>query len=228
MKKILLSLGLVFILPMSAVAFSLTDFNLIYNGYGNVEISADLNQVELQPMIATQPGETHAALVLSDKPLSGNYKLDFTVENQAQLRQGSSPNPWEAPWLVFGYKPGADGIVAPDRTFSYLILKTNGYGLEFGEALPNNGQNFLWTSNVGADSYDVGQPYHVSIKVENEVVTVSVDGIQKFVFSDTTRRLLTSDGYFGFYSEDAQVKFSDLQVTSLSAPVKGKKNRRRK
>src|SRR3989338_4585755 len=147
MKKWILILGLMLMAPISALALSLNDdtWNIVYDGYGTVNLG-DANQVELQPMTSTQPGETHAALVLNDKPITGNYKVNFTVENVAQLRQGSDPNPWEAPWFIFGYKPGTGGITDADRTFSYLIFKPDGYGLELGEALPFNGQNFLWTS----------------------------------------------------------------------------------
>ncbi|MDP4007775.1 MAG: hypothetical protein Q8P68_01135 [Candidatus Peregrinibacteria bacterium] len=212
----------VFVSASIVFASTLADFtlNTVYTGFGTVDVNQVANTVQLTPMTATILSETHAGLVTSNENLTGDYEISMTVENLAQLRQNDPPNPWEAPWLVFGYNDALDSLGGPDQTFTYLILKPNGYGLELGEALTEDGQNFLWTSSVGDDSYDVGTSYDVIINVESGVITVTVDGVQKFVFSGA--RTLSLDGKFGFYSEDADVRFSNIQIqttTPSSSPV---------
>lgn len=207
-----------FMFIAGAYAFTIASysFETVFTGFGTVEIDQAANTVDLTPMMATSPAETHAALVASYEILANVYEISMTVTNNAQLRQNSAPNPWEAPWIVFGYDTATDSLGNPDQTFTYLILKPNGYGLELGESLIDDGQNFLWTSTVGADSYNVGQSYDVTINVNGNVITVTIDGVEKFVFSNTAARTLSLNGKFGFYTEDADVTFSNINVQVLS------------
>lgn len=185
----------------------------VFTGYGSVDVAE--NSVSLKPMVSTSPVETHAGLVVSEEVLDGDYEVSFTVENIEQLRVNSAPNAWEAPWFVFGYNDAISGDGSDDQTFTYVIFKPDGYGLELGEAYVDDGQNFLWTSSVGADSFEVGVSYDVVVRVENDVITLKVDDVEKFVFSDTGKRTLDLDGRFGFYTEDAEVRFSHLNVVDL-------------
>lgn len=179
-------------------------FDTIYNGYGFVNLGSILT---LSPKASTQPYETHAALVTSKETFYGNYEARFTITTESQLRTNTSPNPWETGWFVFGYKP--------DATFKYLILKPNGYGIELGESLGNDRQNFLWTSAVGADSFPIGRSYDVRVRVENRVVSLFVDGVQRLSYPLSSRDLLSTDGKVGFYSEDARVKIENVSIRQL-------------
>src|SRR5436853_5434791 len=72
----------------------------------------------LSPKVSTRPGETHAALALSNTSFSGDFTFRGRVQTVKQLRTGSPPNPWECVWIVWNYQG--------DR-FYYLSLKTNGW-----------------------------------------------------------------------------------------------------
>lgn len=177
-------------------------FSVIYDGYGTVDIQNAT--IVLEPKAATQPSETHAALVKSDTAHTGDYTFSATMRTEAQLRTGSEPNPWEVGWLAFGYKP--------DGTFKYLILKPNGYGIELGEFLGGTTQNFLWTSQVGADDFSIGRDYRVDIRVRGEVIEIWIDGAKRLSYIQTQTDRLSSDGAVAFYSEDARAVFSHIQV----------------
>ncbi|MBT6068410.1 hypothetical protein HOG48_01510 [Candidatus Peregrinibacteria bacterium] len=214
--KILLA-GIGGILTFSSLAHARVadyDWETVFTGYGTVEIEDDY--VRLAPMTATSSWETHAALVVSEEELTGDYEMTFTVENVEQLRENTPPNAWEAPWFVFGYKDVTNIHGDPDQTFTYLILKPDGYGLELGEALEEDDQTFMWTSTYGEDSYDEGVEYDVVLRVENGAITVHIDDVQKFVYNnENDRQTLTLDGKLGFYSEDADVIFSNFDVVDL-------------
>lgn len=177
-------------------------FSVIYDGYGTVDIQN--STIVLEPKAATQPFETHAALVKSDTAYSGDYTFSATMRTEAQLRTGTSPNPWEVGWLAFGYKP--------DGTFKYLILKPNGYGIELGEFLGGTTQNFLWTSPFGTDDFPIGRDYRVDVRVRGETIEIWIDGAKRLSYIQTQTDRLSSDGAVAFYSEDARVVFSHIQV----------------
>ncbi|NQV12081.1 hypothetical protein HQ524_01835 [Candidatus Uhrbacteria bacterium] len=181
-----------------------TEYEEIFNGYGKVSVSEAGDSVYLEPQHSTQSGETHAALVVSKKELNNNFKVSYTVNTHSQLRTGSAPNPWEVGWFAFGYNP--------DGTFKYLILKPNGYGIELGESLGNDKQNFLWTSRVGDKSFNVGQSYRVSLEAANGEIVVSIDGVEELKYKMTDKDILDANGRFGFYSEDAAVTFSEISI----------------
>ncbi len=181
-------------------------YSQIFNGYGEVNIDEANSNVFLSPMLATSPGETHSALVVSQTSLQGDFSVNYTVNTSSQLRTGSTPNPWETGWFVFGYKP--------DGTFKYLILKPNGYGIELGESLGNDAQNFLWTSRVGEYSFNIGQSYKVTLEVRGNEIILGVDGVERLRYQMTSKDLLDTNGKYGFYTEDASVTFSDIQIGS--------------
>ena len=161
----------------------------------------------LSPKISTSPSETHSALVTSRETYGGNYEANFKMTTLAQLRTGSAPNPWEVGWFVFGYKP--------DGKFKYLILKPNGYGVELGESLLNDRQNFLYTSRVGDENFSIGHSYDVRVRVENGVVTLFVDGTERMRYRMSDRDLLSREGKIGFYTEDAAVRVEQVSVRAL-------------
>ncbi|PIR47882.1 hypothetical protein COV06_00575 [Candidatus Uhrbacteria bacterium CG10_big_fil_rev_8_21_14_0_10_50_16] len=184
-----------------------TSFFEVFNGYGVVEVNPSAQNVHLRPMAATMAGETHAGLVRTGEWMTGDYRIATTIKTSAQLRTGSAPNPWEVAWLPFGYNE--------DGTFKYLIFKPNGYGVELGEALGNNAQNFLWTSAVGAQNFPIQTAYDVVVEIRGSVITVLVNGSNVLTYTQNTRDRLDTNGYVGFYSEDADVSFTNISITSL-------------
>ena len=74
----------------------------------------------LEPKAATNPGDTHAALVISRGGFS-NVRFGGEAMTIAQLRTGSPPNEWETAWAVFAY--------TDNKHFYYLAMKTNGWEL---------------------------------------------------------------------------------------------------
>ncbi len=181
-------------------------FDTVFNGYGSVTYSTGPTVV-LSPKVSTTPSETHAALITSRESFSGNYETRFTLTNISQLRTGSTPNPWEVAWFVLGYKP--------DTTFKYVILKPEGYGVEFGEFLAAGGQNFLWTSPFGAENFPLNRSFDVRVRVENGVVTLVVDGVVRMRYTMSAKDRLTANGKIGFYTEDATVKIENITVRSI-------------
>ena len=199
----------VFVVQSPALAFSRTlcqfeclDFQEIYNGYGKVEMRQ--KSINLAPLASSRPGETHAAFVVSQQVLDGEYDVRFTMNTREQLRTGSEPNPWEMGWFTFGYKP--------DGMFKYLILKPNGYGVELGEFLGDWNQNFLYTSHVGDVSFNTGTEHHVLVRVRENHIVLVVDGVRQMVYQKSERDRLTTDGAIGFYTEDANVTVSHISI----------------
>lgn len=180
---------------------------VVYNGYGTVTWDNVRNQLKMSPKAATQPGETHAALVVSNTTYTQPFQLSYIMNTTKQLRTGSTPNPWEMGWAVFGYKP--------DGKFKYLILKPNGYGLELGESLLSDVQNFLYTSVFGKDMFAVNKDYNVVIKVQENIVTITINGKQYVQYAMSGKDVLTADGKLGFYTEDASVKVSNIKMSQL-------------
>jgi hypothetical protein len=143
--------------------------------------------------------------LLSKTSLKPPYRVQFNLTTLAQLRQNSAPNPWEVGWFVFGYKP--------DGKFKYILLKPNGYGIEFGESLLNNAQNFLYTSPFNKDFFPAGQTYAVDVNVQGKILTLTISGIKYLSYTLSSKDQLTLDGKIGFYSEDANVQISNVRVT---------------
>ncbi|MFA7278035.1 MAG: hypothetical protein WC101_03585 [Candidatus Gracilibacteria bacterium] len=182
---------------------------VVWDGYGKVSWDPVLGQLNMTPQIATQPKETHSCLVVSNQVYSQPYQFGFTMKTVKQLRENSPPNPWEVGWAVLGYKNnGTD-----KGKFKYAILKPN--GLEIGESLLNDIQNDLFTSVVGATDFPIGVDYDVTIRVENNVMSVKVNGVEvkQYVFSATD--ILTPDGLVGVYNEDSEVVVSNFKAEQL-------------
>lgn len=188
--------------PVVAESTSIPWGKVIFDGYGTVTWNSLLSRLTMSPKAATQASETHSALVVSDQILKQPYTLNYTVKTTQQLRTGSVPNPWEVAWAVFGY--------TSDGKFKYLILKPNGYGLELGESLLNNVQNFLYTSPKDQDLFPITSSYDVQIHVANNVISVTVNGKFYFEYTISAKDQLTPDGQFGFYTEDAAVQITNI------------------
>ncbi|MCX6781177.1 MAG: hypothetical protein NT003_03645 [Candidatus Magasanikbacteria bacterium] len=194
----------------SGLVFAATygwDGTTIFDGYGSVKWSASAHTLTMTPKAATQPSETHAALAVSGRVVHQPFQLSYTMKTVKQLRTGSAPNPWEVGWVIFGYKDTGE--------FKYLILKPKGYGLELGESLLLNKQNFLHTSTLGQYNFPVNANYNVVLRAQKNVITVSVNGKKYLQYTMSAKDTLPVDGKYGFYTEDASVKISNIKMQQL-------------
>lgn len=171
----------------------------VFNGYGYVGATDDGSRaLELSPQAATDPAETHAALVLSTKSF-GDVDLVARVRTVRQLR-ASAPNPWEVGWVLFRY--------ADPTHFYYLVLKPNGWELGKEDPAYPGAQRFLAT---GSDRvFPTGRWYDVHVRMTGATVTVDVDGAPLITFTDEERPY--GSGSVGLYSEDATVHIDDVRV----------------
>jgi hypothetical protein len=166
--------------------------------------AVDSNTVlRLAPKKPTSASETHAALAISSKRISGAYHITGRAKVVAQFR--ASPNAWEAAWILSNYQD--------DTHFYYLTLKTNGW--ELGKRDPNypGGQRFLATGATPA--LKIGAWYSFDVAVIGAQMMLSIDGSPVSIFCDTEAPLYTA-GRIDLYTEDADVRFS-----AISAPEMG-------
>ena len=189
--------------PVRTQIWTANQFQEVWNGFGSTSWSN--TTLTLFPKAPTQSSETHSALVVSKSALRPPYRVQFSLTTVSQLRQNSPPNPWEVGWFAFGYKP--------DGKFKYLLLKPNGYGVEFGESLLNDAQNFLYTSPFNQDFFPVGQTYAVDVEVKKQTLTLTVNGIRYLTYTLSAKDQLNFDGKIGFYSENAKVLIDTVRVT---------------
>jgi hypothetical protein len=185
-------------------------WRVIFDGYGWVGIrSRSPNKLTLMPASAARPDETHSSLVVS-KGRYRDFDLTATAVTARQLRVDSAPNPWESAWLVWRYT---------DNThFYYLALKTNGW--ELGKADPDypGAQRFLATGTDPRSS--IGRQNHVRISQRGATSSVWIDGELITAFTDRERPYRR--GSIGFYTEDAEVRFSDVLIDSFAKPQEAK------
>lgn len=201
---------------------------VVFDGYGEVRWNDKQKQLTMAPKPSVikrenrdEPQETHGALVISNESYKQPFQLSYTMRTTKQLRENEPPNDWEVGWAVFGYKD--------DGKFKYTVLKPNGSGLEIGESLLNDAQEFLATSESGKDQFPINKDYNVVMRVENNVVTIIVNGKQYpsyTMFADGAKDHLTPDGKYGFYTEDASIWVSRIRMQQIQPrPGVAKKKR---
>jgi hypothetical protein len=155
------------------------------------------NHLVLSPQASTSPGETHAALVVSQASFS-NVRFSAGFETLQQLRTGSAPNPWESAWAIFNYT---------DNThFYYVAFKPNGWELGKADPAYPGAQRFLATGSSPASP--IGTEHSFDIQVDGNVIKVWLDGALLTTYTDNERPYLS--GKVGFYTEDAKVAFDNV------------------
>ncbi|MFI9234659.1 calcium-binding protein [Streptomyces sp. NPDC053079] len=169
----------------------------VFDGHG-VNIGRH-DGLALSPQPAKVPEETHAGLIVSTERY-GDVDYRARMRTEAQLRT-PEPNPWEVPWLVWGYTD-------PEH-FYYITLKPNGWELGKRDPAYPGGQRFLAT---GAERFPVGKWSDVRVGQRGARIEVSVDGRGLVAYEDKERPYLR--GNVGAYTEDARVVFSDVSVRS--------------
>jgi len=173
-----------------------------FAGYGTVGIESDAgnNVLHLSPQAVTSAGNTQSSLVTGPS-YNGPVQFQSKILTVAQLRTGSTPNPWEVGWVVWNYTDNAH--------FYYFIPKPNGWELGKRDPVYPGGQRFLAT---GSDKlFPIGQFYTVKITQDAQnLITVWVDDVKITSFTDTERPYIS--GKIGLYTEDAHVHVDDVSA----------------
>ena len=147
----------------------------------------------------TSPDETHSSLITSSSTW-GDQTISFTTTTLDQLREGSTPNPWEVGWVMFHFRDLAN--------YYWFMVKTNGF--ELGKKQGSDTQIFLATGST--PSRAVGTSYQVRIQAQGGRIRVFLDGSQVVDYTDSSPLL---SGSVGLYEEDSKVTFGNVSVSAL-------------
>lgn len=177
------------------------NWTTVFAGYGTVTYTG--SALYLAPQTVSSPELTSAALVVSQQATAAtciNVESRFTTE--AQLRTGSSPNPWETAWLVWDY--------VDNDHFTYLAVKPNGW--EIGRRDPSypGGQRFIATGESVLTP--IGQARTAKIQRNGTTSTLALDGLT--VVSFEMPNAAERRGKVGMYTEDAAVTFDYLRTST--------------
>lgn len=184
----------------ATVTPTLLPWDVVYHGYGTITQHTP-NKVTLQPATATTPDTTHAALVTHPLLTYHNtFHLTSCIHTKRQLRQNSTPNPWEVGWVLWDY-------LSPTQ-FKYFIPKPNGW--EVGEVTPE-GQKFLKTGTFPVFPTQKNQCFTITRTPTRTTITGHgrhVERLPKTAIPNTpTENPYPSERRVGFYAEDAEVTF---------------------
>ncbi len=184
-----------------------------FDGFGRIAVLQcdGKDCLTLKPMTSTSAGETHAALTTSALGYE-DFEATFTdVVTIEQLRERDAPNAWERAWLLWRF--------VDRRHFYYLILKDTGWELGKVDPAYRGGQRFLATADE--PRFPVGLPNNVRIRQLGNAMTIFVDDEHLISFADNADPAVGGSaafypaGRFGFYCEDAFVRFGGFSVRSV-------------
>lgn len=176
-------------------------FRAVFDGYGT--ISGDDEQIVLEPQAAQEPDVTHGGLVVTTQTYE-DVDLEVDVQTERQLREGE-PNPWEAGWVLWNY--------TDNDHFYAVALKPNGWEISKQDPAYPGKQRFLAS---GSDpNFPVGTKHTVNVEHRGAEMTVSIDGQVLDTVVDDERPY--RQGAVGFYTEDARVRFTDLDAAGSDA-----------
>lgn len=163
-----------------------------------------------KPNASRNPNETHAALTLTTQTYE-DVEMQLKVNTKQQLRQNSSPNPWEVAWVVWRYQD--------DWHHYYFIFKPN--GVELGKKQNENQaeeQMFLYTANEPKLKIDEWNTWHIKMSGNHiEIGLKMADGSWQRVVNYNDNAPIIGPGNIGLYTEDAHVQFDDVYITSLTS-----------
>lgn len=172
-------------------------WRLIYDGYGLV--SGNDQEVVMYPTSAASYDMTHACLVVTNDVFEGDIDFEVTTHTEEFVRLGEA-NPWEVGWILWNYQD--------DEHFYALALKPNGWELSKQDpAYPGN-QRFLTSGHE--PKFPINNDYRARIVQTDNTITVFADGEKLGEFTDTETPY--SHGAIGLYTEDAKVRFKDLDL----------------
>ena len=172
-------------------------------GSFGVRQNADGNNVFFEkPASSATLSQTHSALAMTTHQYK-DFRMSIDVKTDRQLRVNDSPNPWEGAWIFWRWS---------DNThFYYFNLQP--IGAELGKY--DGGQNPASQQIIMTSSTPVsvqGQWAHWDITVQDNHITVAVDGATVFDFNNASS---FDTGTIGLYTEDAEVGFDNVVITPL-------------
>lgn len=162
-----------------------------------------------EPKTSTSPNETHAALTLTTQTYE-DVEMHLKVKTNKQLRQNSTPNPWEVAWIMWRYQD--------DWHHYYFIFKPN--GIELGKKQNENQaeeQIFLYTANEPKLKIDEWNTWYIKMSGNHiEIWLEMPDGSMQRVVNYHDNAPIVGPGNIGLYTEDAHVQFDDVYIASLT------------
>ncbi|NDR52783.1 hypothetical protein [Actinomyces sp. 565] len=190
---------------LTAVCFAKEDnlncssWRLVFDGYGTA--ACEGQTVRLSPAPATRPDETHAGLAISSAVSVAQGRvtgLEATLRTRAQLRRGSSPNPWEVAWLLWSYQD--------NDHFYAVVLKPNGW--EVSKQNPDYPGKQQFLASGSTPKFAVGEAHRLKIRIDTTsagvmTAVITVDGRDLVTVTDTDSPYLR--GSVAAYTEDATV-----------------------
>ena len=189
-----------------------------YSGFGvsgTVKITSltttDNNTVFYEkPKTSINPNETHAALTLTTQSYE-DVEMHLRAKTNQQLRQNSTPNPWEVAWVMWRYQD--------DWHHYYFIFKPN--GIELGKKQNENQaeeQIFLYTANEPKLEIDEWNTWYIKMSGNHiEIWLKMEDGSWQRVVNYNDNTPIVGPGNIGLYTEDAHVQFDDVYIASLTS-----------
>jgi hypothetical protein len=189
-----------------------------YNGFGasgTIPVTplttvADNNNTVFyeEPKTSTSPNETHAALTLTTETYE-DVEMQLKVKTNEQLRQNSTPNPWEVAWIMWRFQD--------DWHHYYFIFKPN--GVELGKKQNENQaeeQIFLYTANEPQLKINEWNTWRIKMSGNHIEIWLKVaDGSWLTVVDYHDDTPIVGPGNIGLYTEDAHVQFDDVYITSI-------------
>lgn len=179
-------------------------WRLNYHGYGAV--TGNDSEVVMYPKSADSHDVTHACLVTTDQRYAGDIDFEVTVHTETHVRNGE-PNVWEVGWVLWNYQD--------DEHFYALALKPNGWELSKQDPDYRGNQRFL--TSASEPKFPINQDYRARIVQKDDTITVYADDVLLGEFTDTETPY--HQGAIGLYTEDAQVRFTDLEIQQATALV---------
>jgi Domain of Unknown Function (DUF1080) len=181
-------------------------WRVVYDGYGKVGVEETETGEPvhyLSPMRPERPEETHAALKTSTKTY-GDLQMALRVRTVRQLRQRSTPNPWETAWVIWHYRD--------DQHFYYLTLKPNGWEIGKRDPAYRGNQRFLVSDK--RPIYYFNTWYDIRVVQVDGTMAVWVNGQPLAHFTDNQSPY--TEGHVGLYAEDAYAQFASIKVESAN------------
>jgi hypothetical protein len=161
-----------------------------------------------EPKSSANPNETHAALTLTTQTYE-DVEMQLRVKTNEQLRQNSTPNPWEVAWIMWRFQD--------DWHHYYFIFKPN--GVELGKKQNENQaeeQIFLYTANEPQLKINEWNTWHIKMSGSHiEIWLKMADGSWQKVVDYHDNAPILGPGNIGLYTEDAHVQFDDVYLAPI-------------
>jgi Domain of Unknown Function (DUF1080) len=186
----------------------------VYNGDGSSGVKMDIDNGSkkhvffMYPKASTNYNETNANLVKSTQQFS-NFKMDVDVKTVEQTRRNSTPNNWEAAWILFRY--------TDDLHYYWFVLKSN--GVELGKkdcnTCKDSFQGQIYLNTTENPTLKIGDWSRWEITTVGNQISLAINGTRVVDFVDNKMSNKLARGSIGLYTEDAKVEFGDINITPL-------------